>query len=64
MNSRKSLRVLELAIAFWIGVGLISIIDVWKISLGLDPILYNWIMFGVSLVFIIVCFVLLTAKKK
>lgn len=50
----KSKKILELAISFWIGVGLMSIVNVWKISQGLDPILYSWIMFFVSIVFIII----------
>ena len=51
----KSKRILELAISFWIGVGLISIIDVWKITQNRNLILYSWIMFFISIIFIIIC---------
>ena len=55
---KKNKRTLELAISFWIGVGLISIIDVWKITQNTNPILYSWIMFFVSIVFIVICIIL------
>ena len=55
---KKNKRALELAISFWIGVGLISIIDVWKITQNTNPILYSWIMFFISIVFIVICIIL------
>jgi len=61
---RKSKRVIELAMAFWIGIGLMSIIDVWKIISGRNPILYSWIMFGVSIIFIIICLIYLILKSN
>jgi hypothetical protein len=59
----KSKRVLEWAMAFWIGVGLMSIINVWKIVSSQHPITYSWIMFGVSVIFIIICLILIKRKK-
>ena len=59
----KEKRYFEWAISFWIGVGLMSIITVWKIIQGRNPILYSWIMFGVSIVFIITCVILIKIKK-
>jgi hypothetical protein len=56
MNKNK--RYLEWAISFWIGVGLISIIDVWKITQNRNPILYSWIMFFVAIIFIVICIIL------
>jgi len=61
---RKSKRVIELAMAFWIGIGLMSIIDVWKIITGRNPLLYSWIMFGVSIIFIIICALLILISSK
>ena len=54
---------LEWAISFWIGVGLMSIINVWKITQNQSAISYSWIMFGVSIIFIIICAVLIKARK-
>ena len=59
----KSKRVLELAMAFWIGVGLMSIINVIKLLYTQSAITYSWIMFGVSIIFIIICVILIKIKK-
>ncbi len=55
---KKDKRLLEWAISFWIGVGLISIIDVWKITQNTNPILYSWIMFFVSIAFVVIALIL------
>jgi hypothetical protein len=55
---------LELGISFWIGVGLMSIINVWKITRNQHAISYSWIMFGLSVIAIIICVVLLYIVKK
>lgn len=52
------------AIGFWSGVGLMSIINIWKIDYDGHPVSYSWIMFGVSIVFIIVCLILVKVKEK
>ncbi len=59
----KSKRQIEWALAFWIGVGLMSIINVWKIASSQHPVTYSWIMFGVSIIFIIGCAILIKIKK-
>jgi hypothetical protein len=61
----KNQRQVEWAISFWIGVGLMSIINVWKITQSHQAILYSWIMFFVSVMFIVVCVIyLLVINKK
>lgn len=45
-NKRK--KTLELAMSFWTGIGLMSIINVWEISQSMHAITYSWIMFGVA----------------
>ncbi len=55
---KKSKRTLELAASFWIGIGLMSIINIWKINQN-RALQYSWMMFGVSLIAIIVCVILI-----
>ncbi len=55
LNKRKIY--LQLAMSFWIGVGLMSIINVWKITKANDAIRYSWIMSAVSLIFLIICII-------
>ena len=58
---------LQLAMSFWTGVGLMSIINVWKITQGNNAILYSWIMSGVSVLFLIICIIyiiILNQKSK
>lgn len=59
----KNKRQLEWAISFWIGIGLMSIINVWKIIQNRNALLYSWIMFGISIIAIIICTVLIKIKK-
>jgi hypothetical protein len=59
---KKNKRTLEWAVAFWIGVGLMSIINVWKITYTRGAILYSWIMFCVSVIFVVISLILI--KKK
>ncbi len=59
----KNKRQLELAIAFWIGVGLMSIINVFKLVYTQRAIPYSWIMFGISIIAIIICVILIKIKK-
>jgi hypothetical protein len=60
----KKMRFLQWGLSFWIGVGLMSIINIWKIAQNLDPILYSWIMFFISTVFIIICTIYLIVINK
>lgn len=64
MKWRKQTRHLEWAISFWIGIGLMSIINVIKIVYTQRVLPYNWIMFGISIIFIIICIILLIKIKK
>jgi hypothetical protein len=57
------LKHLEWAISFWIGVGLMSIINVWKIQNGYNALSYSWIMFGFSVIAIIICAILIKRKE-
>jgi len=63
INIHKNKRQLEWAISFWIGIGLMSIINVWKISQNQHAITYSWIMFCASIVAIVVCVGLIKMKK-
>ncbi len=60
----KSKRQLEWAICFWIGVGLMSIINVAKIVYDQNAVSYSWIMFGFSIIFIIVSAALYLFRKS
>ena len=51
-------------ISFWIGVGLMSIINVWKIIQNNNALLYSWIMFGISVIAIIICAILIKRKGR
>ena len=61
---KKKKRYLEWAISFWIGIGLMSIINVWKLVYTKTAIPYSWIMFGVSVIFLIICAILIKKKGK
>jgi len=63
ININKNKRQLEWAIAFWMGIGLMSIINVWKIIQNQHAVTYSWIMFCTSVVAIVVCVVLIKIKK-
>ena len=60
----KRKKSLELAMSFWIGIGLMSIIEVWKITMNQNAISYSWIMFGISVCFLIICLILLIRIKQ
>ena len=59
----KNKRYLGWAISFWLGVGLMSIINVWKIIQSYNAVQYSWIMFGFSIAFIIISIILLIKRK-
>jgi hypothetical protein len=56
-------RYAEWAVSFWIGMGLMSLINVWKLGQGRNPLLYSWIMFGVSVIMIIAGLIFIKWKK-
>jgi predicted membrane channel-forming protein YqfA (hemolysin III family) len=60
----KSKRYLEWGITFWIGVGLMSIINVAKIVYSQNALSYSWIMFGISIIFIIISASLYLFRKN
>jgi tellurite resistance protein TehA-like permease len=62
MNKTK--RQFEWAISFWIGVALMCLINVWKITENQHAISYSWIMFGISIIFIIICLIEIAIKGK
>jgi phosphate starvation-inducible membrane PsiE len=62
--TKKSRRYAELAIGFWLGIGLMSIINIWKIKGNRHAVAYDWIMFGVSVVILIIAIALLYKKEK
>jgi uncharacterized membrane protein YidH (DUF202 family) len=64
VRKMKSKRFLEWGISFWTGVGLMSVINVWKIINGKNPIIYSWIMFFVSIILIVVGIIFLNLKRK
>ena len=60
----KKSRYLEWAICFWLGVGLMSIINVVKIVYDQHALSYSWIMFGFSIIFILISLALYLFRKK
>jgi hypothetical protein len=56
-------KYLEWAISFWVGAGLMSIINVFKLVYTQRAIPYSWIMFGISIIAIIICVILIKIKK-
>lgn len=64
ININKSKRQLEWAIAFWLGIGLMSIINVWKINQHQHAVSYSWIMFWTSIIAIIICVILIKFKNR
>ena len=59
----KDKRYLEWGISLWIGIGLMSIINVWKITQNQHAISYSWIMFGISIIAIIICLILIKTSN-
>ena len=62
-KEQKRYRWLIIGISFWAGMGLMSIINIIKTALKQHPISYDWIMFTVSVVLIVICLVMLRKKK-
>ncbi len=63
MIFNKSKEVMKWALAFWIGIGLMSIINVIKINYTQQALPYDWIMFGISVIMIVICAILIKRKK-
>jgi uncharacterized membrane protein len=62
MNKTK--RQFEWAISVWIGVALMCLINVWKITQGQNAVQYSWVEFGISIFFIIICLIVIGIKGK
>lgn len=60
----KKEKYLEWAVCFWIGIGLMSIINIWKIIYTQKELSYDWIMFGISIIFIVICTILIRKNKR
>ena len=60
---KKTKENLEWAIGFWMGIGLMSIINVWKITQNQHALSYSWIMFGISIIAIVICVIFIKIKK-
>jgi len=55
---------LIIGMSFWAGFGLSSIINIIKTVYTRQVLLYDWIMFATSIVFIIICSIYLIINKK
>jgi ABC-type multidrug transport system permease subunit len=55
---------LIIGISFWAGFGLSSIINIIKTVYTRNVLLYDWIMFAISIIFIIICLIYLIKIKK
>jgi len=62
MNKTK--RQFELALSFWIGIALMCLINVWKITQGQNAVQYPWVELWISIVFIIICIVGIGIKGR
>lgn len=60
---RQNKKYLDWAIGLWMGIALMSLINIWKIVNGYNAVSYDWIMFGISVIFLIVMY-LLKRKEK
>ena len=55
---------LIIGISFWAGFGLSSIINIIKTVYTQQALRYDWIMFAISIIFIIICLIYLIKIKK
>ena len=56
---------LIIGMSFWAGFGLSSIINIIKTVYTRNVLTYDWIMFAISIIFIVVCAIyLLVINKK
>ena len=60
---KKNKRQVERGIFFWMGMGLMNPIYALRLPPKAHPVLYPWIMSGVSIIFIGICAVLIKRKK-
>jgi ABC-type multidrug transport system permease subunit len=55
---------LIIGMSFWAGFGLSSIINIIKNVYTHQALRYDWIMFAVSIIFVIICLIYLTKIKR
>lgn len=53
-----------IGISFWAGFGLSSIINIYKTVYTKQVLSYDWIMFAISIIFIIICLIYIIKIKK
>jgi len=63
INTTKRQLMGYVGIAFWGGIGLMSLINALQLTNG-SPIRYGWVMFGISLIFMLVGFILIKRRKN
>lgn len=59
----RTRKALEIGLGFWIGVFLMSIFNIWKITQGAHPLTYSWIMTTVAVLFVALCIFLLVSRR-
>jgi len=65
MNNEQKIHTWAIiGISFFAGIGLMSIINIIKTIYNQHPLLYDWIMFVVSIIIIIMGLIFLIKKKK
>jgi len=55
---------LIIGLSFWAGIGLMSIINIIKTVYTQHVLIYDWIMFAISIIFIIICLIYLNKIKR
>jgi surface polysaccharide O-acyltransferase-like enzyme len=55
---------LIIGMSFWAGFGLSSIINIYKTVYTRNVLSYDWIMFAIAIIFIIICLIYLIKNKK
>jgi hypothetical protein len=61
-NEQKRDSWLLIGMSFFAGIGFMSIVNIIKIVLQHHAIIYDWIMFAVSIIIISVCLILYLTK--
>jgi hypothetical protein len=57
MDIRKRVAAFYLGVGFWIGVGVMALLNLYKIYFQQNLYNYDWIMFGVSIIIVIVALI-------
>ena len=55
---------LIIGISFWAGMGLMSILNIYKTVYTQHELSYDWIMLAVSIIIMFICLLFLTIFKK